>query len=134
MDVKNTTYEDIKPVFQAAYHNDLFDGSIARSGISTRKVPIFMSRAHIQAFFDENPYVMTRVGEYIHFYVVSMRLDNSYDHKGFRVKESDLFDGEVEKIEWGVCHPWCDLFSEEYSWISAKYLAVYTDLTVFLKK
>lgn len=131
MDIR---YDDIKAVFKAAYHNQLFDGSISRSGIAKRKIPRFMSRAHIHAFFEENPYVMTRVGEYIHFYVVSMTLDPKFDKIGFRIKESDLFDGKVEEIAWGHYHPLCDLFSRDYKELVAEYLAIFTHLAILMKK
>ena len=122
MDIR---YDDIKAVFKAAYHNKLFDGPIAGSGIAKRKIPRFMSRAHIHAFFEENPYVMTRVGEYIHFYVVSMTLDPKFEDVGFRIKESDLFDGEVEEIAWGMDYIYMKLYSREYKKMVARYLAAY---------
>ena len=84
-----------------------------------------MSRAHIHAFFEENPYVMTRVGEYIHFYVVSMTLDPKFEDAGFRIKESDLFDGEVEEIAWGMDYIYMKLYSKAYKKIVARYLAAY---------
>ena len=113
-------FEPYKDVFLAAYHNNLFDVSVHRTGMVSRKIPIFVSRQHIVNYFDENPYILTRVGEYLHFCTTTFKIDCSdgtVQHHCFRIKESSIDSDEliVEPSYFGSYWPYTHLFSREYN-------------------
>ena len=98
-------FEKYREVFLAAYHNNLFDVWVHKTGMTKRKEPTFISKQHIVNFFHEAPYIMTRVGEYIHFYEIEFHREKGVRKEGFRIKESSI-DGdlEVEPTVWGTCY------------------------------
>lgn len=130
-------FEPYKEVFLAAYYNKLFDVSIHKTGMVSRNIPLFVSRQHIVNYFDENPYVLTRVGEFLHFCTTTFRLGDDVEtitHHCFRIKESSIGSDEliVEPSYFGSYWPYTHLFSEKYNKYCIGVLAILTRFALFL--
>ncbi len=130
-------FEPYKDVFLAAYHNNLFDVSIHKTGMVSRKIPMFVSRQHIVNYFDENPYILTRVGEYLHFCTTTFRMGDDVEtiqHHCFRIKESSIYSDEliVEPSYFGSYWPYTDQFSRAYNLYCTSVLAILTRFALFL--